>query len=207
MSTPAPTTATITGLVLAGGQARRMGGVDKGLVEIRGRPMVVWVAEALGPQVATVLINANRNAERHRALTGADVIADDIDGFAGPLAGMAAGMAAARTPWLLTAPCDSPLVAPTLAATLAAAVAASGAPGAVAHDGERLQPVFALLACHLLADLRATLAAGERKIDRWYAHRGVVPADLSAYPEMFLNVNTPEDRADLEARLVDDSTT
>lgn len=192
----------ITGVVLAGGRARRMGGEDKGLVELAGRRMVEYVVDALRPQVSALLVNANRNAERYAELTGLEVVADIVGDFAGPLAGMASAMNAARTPLVLSAPCDSPLVAPDLAARMHAALVSAAAEIAVARDAERMQPVFALLSRELLADLRAALESGERKIDRWYATRRVVEVDFSDHADMFLNINTPGERDALAARLV-----
>ncbi len=191
----------ITAVVLAGGRARRMGGEDKGLVEVAGRPMVAHTIDALRPQTAGVVVNANRNAGAYRAATGCRVIADTVGGFAGPLAGMASALEASATRLLLTVPCDSPLVTGTLGPRLHEAMARRGAEIAVAHDGERMQPVFALLTRALLPDLLAFLAAGERRIDAWYATRHAVTADFSDLPDTFLNVNTPEERDRLERRL------
>ena len=191
----------ITAVVLAGGRARRMGGEDKGLVEVAGKPMVAHTIDALRPQSAEVIVNANRNADAYRTVTGCRVIPDTVGGFAGPLAGMASALEASATRLVLTAPCDSPLVAEELGPRLHAAMARDGAEIAVAHDGERMQPVFALLARHLLPDLLAFLAAGERKIDTWYATRHAVAADFSDILDMFLNVNTPQERDRLERRL------
>jgi molybdopterin-guanine dinucleotide biosynthesis protein A len=196
--------AGVTGLVLAGGRARRMGGEDKGLVQVGGRAMVCWVADALAAQCEHVLINANRNAERYRTLTGWPVVADDVEGFAGPLAGMASGLAACATPLLACAPCDSPLLASDLVARLRHALEAEDAELAVAHDGGRMQPVFVLLRRELLADMRAFLAGGGRKIDAWYATRRIALAPFADHPRMFLNVNTPGDRDALDAQLAAD---
>ena len=183
---------TITGLVLAGGRATRMGGMDKGLVQLAGRPMVEWVLDCLRDQVDELIINANRNQETYGAM-GHLVVSDRCGEFQGPLAGMASGMAAAGSQWLLTAPCDSPLLSPLLAARLWQACA-GGADIAVAHDGQRLQPVFALLRCDLLGSLQAYLDAGGRKIDRWYAQHAYATVDFSDEATMFENINTPEDR-------------
>lgn len=191
---------TVTGLVLAGGRARRMGGHDKGLITLNGVPMAEHVLRALRPQVGAVLINANRNRDRYAQL-GCPVIGDSEGGFLGPLAGMLSGMQAARTPLLASVPCDSPLVPHDLVARLLAALTAADARLAVAHDGERLQPVFALLDVTLRDDLQAFLAGGERKIDRWYARHACAQADFSDAPEAFRNVNTPEERQALERRL------
>ncbi|MDZ7753707.1 MAG: molybdenum cofactor guanylyltransferase MobA [Gammaproteobacteria bacterium] len=195
----------ITALVLAGGRGRRMGGRDKGLVELRGRPLVAHVVEAIAPQVEKVLINANRNRDRYAAF-GWPVVSDALTDYQGPLAGFAVGMAASHTPLLLTLPCDGPMVAPDLAARLAVALEGSGADIAVAHDGTRMQPVYALIRCALLPSLEAFLAAGDRKIDLWYERHHTVSADFSHFPEQFTNVNTPEERARLEGAAPDGAT-
>lgn len=191
----------ITGVVLAGGRALRMGGEDKGLISVAGEAMVAHALDRLRPQVGAVLINANRNARRYAALGGCDVVADCEGDFAGPLAGMASAMQRAETPYILTVPCDSPLLAPDLAACLFAALSGERAEISVAHDGDRLQPVFALLDCALHGAIMDYLATGGRKIDTWYAQRRVALADFGHRPDMFLNINTPEDRDRLEARL------
>ena len=190
----------VTGVILAGGRAKRMGGVDKGLVPVNGRPMIAWVIDALRPQVSAVLINANRNHERYGEF-GSDVVDDGDSDFRGPLAGMASGMRAARTPWIAVVPCDSPLIHGRLVARLYEAAVASGSRVAAAHDGKRLQPVFALLACDLLDDLAGYLDDGERKIDRWYARHRFESVDFSDAAESFANVNAPEDREALEGAL------
>ena len=191
----------ITAVVLAGGKSRRMGGQDKGLVEVAGRPMVAHTIDALRPQTAEVVVNANRNAGAYRTITGCRVIADTVGDFAGPLAGMASALESSTTRLLLTAPCDSPLVTGELGPRLHAALIRDDAEIAVAHDGERMQPVFALLTRGLLPDLLAFLAAGERKIDTWYAIGHAVIADFSDILDTFLNVNTPQERDRLEQRL------
>ena len=191
----------ITAVVLAGGRARRMGGEDKGLIEVAGKPMVAHAIDVLRPQTAEVIVNANRNAGVYREITGCHVIADTVGGFAGPLAGMASALEASTTRLVLTAPCDSPLVTGELGPRLHAAMARDDAEIAVAHDGERMQPVFAMLTRRLLPDLLAFLRAGERKIDAWYATRHAVIADLSDILDTFLNVNTPQERDRLEQRL------
>ena len=190
----------VTGVILAGGRATRMGGVDKGLVEIGGRPMIAWVVDTLRSQVADVLINANRNHDSYRGF-GCDVVDDGDSEFRGPLAGMVSGMRAARTPYIAVVPCDSPLLHGSLVQRLHDAARASGAPIAAAHDGGRLQPVFALLSCELLDDLAGYLDDGERKIDRWYARHGYESVDFSDVAESFANINAPDDKRALERAL------
>lgn len=191
----------VTGVVLAGGRARRMGGEDKGLVPVNGEPMVVHALRGLAPQVGALLINANRNREQYAALGACEIVADADGDYAGPLAGMASAMEHAGTRYILTVPCDSPLLAADLGERLFAALAAEDAEVSVAHDGERLQPVFALLDCALRGSILDYLAAGGRKIDTWYTERRLALADLEDCPDMFLNINTPEERDLLEARL------
>ncbi|MFO1198939.1 MAG: molybdenum cofactor guanylyltransferase MobA [Burkholderiaceae bacterium] len=190
----------VTGLVLAGGLGRRMSddgsGLDKGLVVLRGRPMVAHVIERFAPQVAALLINANRNANAYRAF-GHPVVADDIEGFAGPLAGVHAGLRAARTPYVATVPCDTPFLPADLVARLAGALDVAGADLAVARSGAQPHPVFLLARCSLLAHLEAFLATGRRRVDAWYASLRVAEVDFGD-AAAFVNVNTPEDLARLE---------
>jgi molybdopterin-guanine dinucleotide biosynthesis protein A len=187
---PAPS--AITGVVLAGGLGRRMSadgqGTDKGLVAFRGRPLVQHAIERLRPQVARLLINANRHAEVYRGF-GAEVVGDALPDFAGPLAGLLAGMAAAGTPWVVTVPCDSPFVPADLVARLATAAAACGAPVAVARSDGREQPVFLLAATHLRGGLADYLAQGRRRIDGWYQPLSAAVVD---FPDAtaFRNINT-----------------
>lgn len=190
----------ITGVILAGGKARRMGGDDKGLLSVADKPLVSWVMELLSPQVGSVLLNANRNQQAYAAL-GATVASDELADFQGPLAGMAAGMQAAETDYVVFVACDSPLLPADLVQRLAQALTAHNADIAVAHDGRRLQPVCALLKRDLLPSLRLTLTGGERKVDHWYALHHAVEADLSDVPDAFINANTPEQLADIEQRL------
>jgi len=190
----------ITGVVLAGGRGRRMGGVDKGLELLAGRPMAAYAVAALREQCGQVLLNANRNGALYAEL-GCRVFADASGDFDGPLAGIATGLAEAGQDLVLFAPCDSPLVSPLLGERLYQARARAGAEIAVAHDGERLHPVFALIPAALSASAAAFLAAGERKIDLWYAQHHTVKVPMQDLADSFLNINRIADKAALEARL------
>ncbi len=196
MAVVVPGSADITGVILAGGKARRMGGEDKGLVEFAGRPLVEWVIDSLRPQVQTLVINANRNQDRY-ASYGYPVIADAMADFQGPLAGFSSALAAVRTPWIVTVPCDGPYPAPDLVQRLCNALAEQGAELAVASDGQRMQPVYALIPRALAPSLEAFLAAGERKIDRWYAQHRTALAEFADRPDCFANINSAEDVARL----------
>lgn len=190
----------ITGVVLAGGRGQRMGGIDKGLIPLAGKPMVAHVLAALRPQVATIVLNANRNLDEYAAF-GCRVVADAIGDYYGPLAGVASAMQVAATTYVLTVPCDSPLLAHDLVARLYRALSDENAEISVAHDGERMHPVFALLQRELLPSLRAYLQSGERKIDRWFARHRLVVAHFPDEPETFVNINSPQERLIVEARL------
>jgi molybdenum cofactor guanylyltransferase len=184
----------ITALILAGGKSRRMGGRDKGLLPFGDGLLVGHVLDAIRPQVGAVLISANRHHEEYRQFD-VPVLADPLDDFQGPLAGFLAGLRHIQTDYLLTLPCDGPVIVDDLARRLAAGLSGSGADIAVAHDGNRLQPVYAMLNRNVLPDLVLALGEGERKIDRWYARNHWVAVDFSDVPQQFSNINTPEDYA------------
>lgn len=189
-----------TAIILAGGKARRMGGEDKGLIELHGKPLLDYIIAGLRPQAGNVIVNANRNLDRYRAF-GYPVVADMMGDFFGPLVGMATGMQAADTPFILAVPCDSPFVPAQLCNTLLQAMKKVNADISVAHDGIRMQPVFALLRCELLPSLLSYLNEGGRKIDTWYAQHRLALADFSGSPDVFLNLNTPADRLVIEKKL------
>jgi molybdenum cofactor guanylyltransferase len=188
---------TITGLVLAGGQGSRMGGVDKGLQPFRGRPLVAHVIERLAPQVSDLLINANRNPSEYGHF-GYRVIADEVEGFAGPLAGFERGLAHASGELVVTAPCDSPFLPLDLVTRLRDALLERDADLAVAKTGEQAHPVFTLMKRSLHGSLRDFLGSGQRKIDRWYAPLSVAEVSFDDVPEAFLNINTLAELSGLE---------
>jgi molybdenum cofactor guanylyltransferase len=190
---------SVTGVVLAGGQGSRMGGVDKGLQPFRGKPMAAHAIERLAPQVDELLINANRNPEDY-ARFGHRVIADEIEGFAGPLAGFERGLAHASSELVVTVPCDSPFLPADLVARLRAALEREGADLAVAKTGDQAHPVFSLMRRSVLASLRQFLSSGQRKIDRWYSALKVVEVPFDDEADAFLNINTREELANLEPR-------
>lgn len=190
----------ITGVVLAGGRGRRLGGEDKGLIEIGGRPLAAWVVERLRPQTAAVLINANRNAVRYASL-GCEVIPDAVGDYWGPLAGMASALGRITTPYLITAPCDAPLIPTDLVKRMSAALLAESAEIAVAHDGEQAQHTIALVPACLYDDLMAYLEDGGRRVETWLKRYRLARVRFDDRPGAFINMNTPEDRQRLEALL------
>jgi len=191
--------ATISGLVLAGGQGSRMGGVDKGLQPFRGKPMVAHVVERLAPQVDELLINANRNPDDY-ARFGHRVIADEIAGFAGPLAGFERGLAHAMGELVVTVPCDSPFLPHDLVERLRERLESANAELAVARTGEQSHPVFCLMRRSVLPSLQQFLGSGQRKIDKWYSVLRVEEVSFDDEADAFLNINTREELASLEPR-------
>jgi len=186
----------VTGVILAGGQGRRMGGADKGLQLLDGRPLAQWVLDRLAPQVAAVLISANRNLPRY-AEFGCPVLPDRIADSAGPLAGVQAALAQAATPLLQTVPCDSPFLPGDLVARLHAELTGQGAQLAVARSGGRVHRACCLLRCDLAPRLDAFLASGERKVGLWHASLDVVEVDFDDSDGAFANLNTADDLAAL----------
>jgi molybdenum cofactor guanylyltransferase len=187
----------ITAVILAGGQGRRMGGQDKGLIELDGKPLAGILIDQLERQGVNIVINANRNHEHYRKF-GYPVISDQLADYQGPLAGFASAMAAVDSLYILTLPCDGPLLADDYVTRFIDAQTAAATRLVVAFDGERLQPVHALLAKSLLPDLIEFLDGGDRKIDRWYAQYDYARVDFSDCIDMFRNINTPSDKASLQ---------
>jgi molybdopterin-guanine dinucleotide biosynthesis protein A len=180
----------VTGIVLAGGKGTRMGGVDKGLQMLRGKPMVEWVLERLKPQVADIVINANQNVQIYEKY-GHRVVADEIAGFAGPLAGLHAGLKAAREALVVTVPCDSPFLPADLVSRLQSSLGEKDL--AVAKTGAQPHPVFSLMRRQVRESLEAFLASGGRKIDAWYAALKVVEVSFDDEADAFRNINTLEE--------------
>jgi molybdopterin-guanine dinucleotide biosynthesis protein A len=205
MSANAIATASITGLVLAGGRGQRMGGADKGLQMLHGRPLAAYVLARLAPQVGALSISANRNGDAYAALGApwrASVLADTLPDFPGPLAGLLAGLRAAQTEWLLTAPCDSPWLPADLAGRLGHAALSERADIVTATttnaEGEvSLHPVFALVRTSLADDLAAFLGAGERKVRAWYARHTAAEVAF-ADERAFYNINSLQELAEFE---------
>jgi molybdopterin-guanine dinucleotide biosynthesis protein A len=208
---PSDPAAAVTGVILAGGQSRRMGGGDKGLLELAGKPMLAHVIERLAPQVGRLVINANGDPARFAGL-GLQVVADTIPDFAGPLAGVLAGMrwARAHTPaarFIATAAGDAPLLPTDLVTRCLAALRNRATGIALAQSGGELHPVIGLWPVALADDLEAQLGAGVRKVLAWTDRHGTVPVPFTpvevggAVLDPFFNANTPQDLDALRAAL------
>lgn len=190
------------GVILAGGLARRMGGGDKPLRPLAGRPMLGHVIARIGPQCAALALNANGDPARFAA-HGLPVLPDTLPDHPGPLAGILAAMEASPLPWVVTVPGDSPFLPEDLVARLHAAREAAGTPMACAASGGYAHPPIALWPRELAAALRQAVTEGERKIDRWTARHGVAHAEWPTAPfDPFFNANTPEELAEAERLLL-----
>ena len=189
----------VTGVILAGGLARRMNNQDKGLVKYKGRPMVSYAIAALGAVADQTLINANRNREQYEKF-GLPVVADQTDSFDGPLAGVLSAMIHTDADVLIVMPCDSPLIKAEHLQKLLSTRAEHDADVAVAFDGERLHPVFLAIKTSLKTSLQDYLASGQRRIDCWLEQQKMVKADFSNEPEIFININTLTQLSELEAK-------
>ncbi|MCC4775470.1 molybdenum cofactor guanylyltransferase MobA [Vibrio cyclitrophicus] len=177
-------------VILAGGQASRMGGRDKGLVELNGSPLIQYVINKLSQQDVSITINANRNLDSYQAF--APVVSDSFPDYPGPLGGIHAGLLNATTDWVGFVPCDSPQISDDLVERFCSAVK-EDSDILVAHDGEFKQPVFTLFHKRVLPKLEAFLERGDRKIILLYKECVTEYVDFSDSPNCFVNLNTPEE--------------
>ncbi|ABV14246.1 molybdenum cofactor guanylyltransferase MobA [Citrobacter koseri] len=182
----------ITGVVLAGGKARRMGGADKGLLELDGKPLWKHVADTLASQLETVVINANRHQDIYQQ-SGLKVIPDSLADFPGPLAGMLSVLQQEKGDWFLFCPCDTPYIPRDLVARLKAQ--RNNAPVVWVHDGERDHPTIALVNRSVAPFLQEYLRSGERRVMVFMRQAGGHAVDFSDFKQAFVNVNTPEELA------------
>ena len=194
----------VVGCILAGGLARRMGGGDKGLIELAGRPVLDHVIDRFGAQVGTVILNANGDPGRFAGY-GLPVMPDTVEGFAGPLAGVLAGLswAAENAPdaeWVATAATDTPFFPTDFVSRLLAATKDKGADMACAASDGRNHPVFGLWPVRLKDDLHSALVDEDiRKVDLWTARNKLVVVEFAASGfDPFFNVNRPDDVPEAE---------
>ncbi|MDJ0894101.1 MAG: molybdenum cofactor guanylyltransferase MobA [Alphaproteobacteria bacterium] len=198
----------VIGVLLAGGLSRRMGGGDKTLLELGGKPILSHVIARLSPQVDAVILNANGDPSRF-ASYGLPVVPDVIEGFAGPLAGVLTGLDYARAhhpeaAWIVTAATDAPFLPRDLVARLTEAAEDAGADLACASSGGRAHPVIGLWPVRLAEDLRSAMADGVRKVDIWTARHRLVEVPFATDPvDPFFNANRPDDLAEAERLLAE----
>lgn len=181
----------ITAVILAGGQALRMNGEDKGLIVFRELPLITYVVNVTKPKVSQILISANRNFEEYANF--GKVISDDLEGYQGPLAGISKALKVCSTPYLLVLPCDSPLIDEALIDSLIEKMEISKVDICVAHDGSIMHATFALMQTKLEKSLEGFLEEGGRKMALWYRQHSLERIDVSSHLEVLTNINRPED--------------
>ena len=195
----------ISSIILSGGRAKRMNGVDKGLVQLQQKSLIAHVIARLKPQVDEIFINANREIAEYETF-GLPVLKDENDEFIGPLAGFALGLKHAKHDFVLTVPCDSPLLPLDLVERLYNSMSASRMDIACASSGGNTHPVFCLMKKSVLPSLLAYIESGERKVSTWQKSQQYVEVDFSDCvlqdgTSAFTNLNTFEDLAALELKL------
>lgn len=181
----------ITAVILAGGQASRMDGEDKGLIVFRELPLIAHVVNITKLKVSRILISANRNFEEYANF--GKVISDDLEGYQGPLAGISKALKVCSTPYLLVLPCDSPLIDEALIDSLIEKMEISKVDICVAHDGSIMHATFALMQTKLEKSLEEFLEEGGRKMALWYRQQSLERIDVSSHLEVLTNINRPED--------------
>ncbi len=184
-------------VILAGGQASRMGGVDKGLVTLNNRPLIDYVYSSLATQADNIVINANRHIEEYTQW--GQVISDKLSGYPGPLAGFHTALSYSALEWVGFVPCDSPFLSHQLVQRFCAA-ADENSDALIAVCDNRQQPVFALLNKCILSSLNQFYAAGERKLMHFFSQCRCQYVDFSDTPQTFINLNTQQELNQMEAR-------
>jgi len=188
-------------IILSGGRATRMGGIDKGLITLQHKPLIQHVIERLKPQTNEILINANREISKYEAF-GYPVLQDTHANFIGPLAGFSLGLQHAKHDYILTVPCDSPLLPHDLAHRLLTTLMENNADIAVASSDGHAHPVFSLCKKTVLPSLNQYLALGERRVSAWQKGHRYIEVNFSDHSDAFINLNTVEDLAALESKLM-----
>lgn len=181
----------ITAVILSGGQGLRMNRQDKGLMLFNNKPMITYVVDVAGREVARLLISANRNIEKYQQY--GEVISDDLNDFQGPLAGISKAISVAKTPYLLVLPCDSPLINQTIIQRLIDAMNKNNADICVADDGVRMHPAIAIIKVKMRNNLLDFLTSGNRKLELWVQQNNFFKVDFSDCQKTLTNLNTSKD--------------
>ncbi len=183
----------ITAVILAGGQARRMNGEDKGLILYKGKPLISYVAKAIRANVDSIWVSANKNLDLYQEF--GEVVTDNLADFQGPLAGISAALGCISTRYLLVVPCDGPYIDKVLIKRLANEIERSDAKLCVASEHNHLHPTFSLINVSIKPVLDQYLASGKRRLRQFFRDNHAIEVDFSDYEKMFVNFNTPQDLA------------
>ncbi|ALE52932.1 molybdenum cofactor guanylyltransferase [Candidatus Thioglobus autotrophicus] len=178
-------------VILAGGQALRMGNKDKGLILFNQKPLIHYVVHAVSQSVGSIWVSANRNLDLYQKF--GQVVSDELSGYQGPLAGISAVLSHIDTRYLLVVPCDGPYINTTLLERLADEMLTKQAKLCVASEKGCLHPTFALLETSIKTELDQYLRSGQRKLGHFFKENNAIEVDFSDSPELFVNFNTPED--------------
>lgn len=183
----------VTGVILAGGRSQRLGGLDKGLVEYQGRPLIEYAIAALRPQVSTIMISANRHLDRY-ARYGYPVLPDPWPDFRGPLAGIAAALKQAPTEYIITMPCDNPRLPANFVQLMLSTLQHSQAEACALEHQRQLEPAYVLLPTRLYQNLMDYLDSGQRAVHGWLSQLHLARARYDEDSDIkFMNINTRED--------------
>lgn len=193
----------LSAIILSGGRATRMGGLDKGLVQLQNKPLIQHVIERLVPQADEILINANREIQQYKSFN-LPVLQDDDPSYIGPLAGFSSGLAHCQYDYLLTTPCDSPLLPNDLANRLMTSLINKSADIAVAKSDGNAHPVFSLMHKSVLPSLLAYINSGGRKVSAWQKTLRYIEVEFDDCSEAFINLNTFEEVNTLALKLSND---
>ena len=180
----------INAVILAGGQGSRLGGLDKGLIELNKRPLIQHVIDRIQPQVSNIIISANRHIDTYSSY-GFNVYEDEIPDFAGPLAGILKALEHCQNEWLLVVPSDSPFIPDNLVQRLSENIKNNKI--TIPHDGKYLHPTFSLIHKSLTSSLKEFLQQGERKARLWMQQQEHAIVDFSDQADAFININTQDD--------------
>ncbi|MGJ8620392.1 MAG: molybdenum cofactor guanylyltransferase MobA [Methylophilaceae bacterium] len=195
--------ASVSAVILSGGRATRMNGLDKGLVTLHNKPLIQHVVERITPQVNEVLINANRKIEQYQTFN-LPILQDDNPNFIGPLAGFSLGLKHCKHDYLITVPCDSPLLPGNLAERLMKGLINHSADIAVAKSAGNNHPVFSLMNKSVLPSLLAYIEQGGHKVSTWQKSLQYIEVEFNDCNEAFINLNTFEELDTLALKLGND---
>jgi molybdopterin-guanine dinucleotide biosynthesis protein A len=192
----------LTAVILAGGLARRLNGVEKGLQLLNGKPLISHILATLSPQIGAIWLNINRYfADYQQAYPNIPYYADELADFQGALSGMLSAFHQMEDEQILFVPCDTPFLPHNLATRLATALRINNADIAYAHDGERAHPTVAILSRNVVPELQDYLATGERRLWQFFQTQKSVAVDFSDCPQAFQNFNTPAEFAHFQPKL------
>ncbi len=181
----------IAAVILCGGQAKRMGSRDKGLIALNNKPLISYSASIISKATSSIMVSANTNLDAYQEY--GEVVRDNLAGFQGPLAGISSALEKTKKPYLLVTPCDGPFIQEILIKRFIQAMSDKGTKLCVASDGGKIQPTFAFIDVSMKRNLEKFLHKGERKLGKWFKDNGAKEVDFSDQKQMFVNLNSPQD--------------